>query len=154
MALTSPDLCLIPGFFPFEFEGEDSCHNPLAIPLSIPYNACTKDAKSTCGNPIKFLTNRGCKILIIMLIWSILDGLLMIWAIFSFQREMNDVTISSSLYLKASNSLCKTFMTVLNENCYRNSWAKSSHIRRHDTSKEANQWWAAPLKDMGNSIII
>ena len=45
-------------------------------------------------------------------------------------------------------------MTVFNAKCRRNSWAKSSHVRRRGTSKEANQRWAAPLKDMGNIIII
>ena len=67
---------------------------------------------------------------------------------------MNDVTVSSGLCLKASNSLPKTFMTMLNANCHRNSWAKSSHVRQHDTSKDASQRWVIPLKDMGNSIII
>ena len=64
------------------------------------------------------------------------------------------MTVSLGLYLKASNSLRETSMTVLNANCHRNSWAKSSHVWRCDTSKEANQHWAAPLKDMGNNIII
>ena len=67
---------------------------------------------------------------------------------------MNDVTVSLGLYLKASNSLHEKSMTVLNANCHKNSWAKSSHERRHDISKEANQCWVVPLKDMGNSIII
>ena len=43
---------------------------------------------------------------------------------------------------------------VLNANCRRNSWAKSSHVWCRDTSKEANQYWIVPLKDMWNSIII
>nr|CAN62642.1 hypothetical protein VITISV_039592 [Vitis vinifera] len=64
---------------------------------------------------------------------------------------MNDVTVSSSLCLKASNSLHETSMTVLNANRRRNFWAKSSHVRRCDTSKEANQRWVIPLKDMGNN---
>ena len=55
---------------------------------------------------------------------------------------------------QASNSLHEISMTVLNANCHRNSSAKSSHVQRRDTSKEANQRWVAPLKDKGNSIII
>ena len=141
-------------FLPLRVWRKDSSHNPLAIPSSIPYKACTKDLKSTCGNPIKCLANRGCELLKIMLIWSLLDDLSIIWAIFSLQWEMNDVIVSSSLCLKAFNSLRETSMTVLNANWHRNSWAKSSHVRWHDTSKEANQCRAAPLKDMGNSIII
>ena len=121
---------------------------------SIPYNAYTKEPKSTCGNPIKCLANRDNKLLIIMLIWSISDGLSMIWAIFSLQREMNDVTVSSGFYLKASDSLRETSMIALNANYRKNSWFKSSHVRWCNTSKEANQRWAAPLKDLGNSIII
>ena len=135
MALPSPDLCPIVGFFPFESKREDSCHNLLTILSSIPYNSCTKDLKSTCGNPIKCLENRGCKLLIIMLILSISYGLSMIWEIFSLWHEMNDVTVSLGLYLKASNSLRETSTIVLNVNCHRNSWAKSSHVQRCDTSK-------------------
>ena len=141
----SANLCILVGLFPFEFEREDSGHNLVAISSSIPYNAYTKDPKSIYGNPIKCLTNRGCRLLIIMLIWSLSDGLSMIWEILSLQREMNDVTVSSGLYLKASNSLHETSMIVLNANYRRNYWAKLSHIRRPDTSKKANQRWAAPL---------
>ena len=124
------------------------------MPSSIPYNAYTKEPKSISGNPIKCLVNQSCKLLIIMLIWSLSYDLSMIWAIFSLQQEMNDVTVSSSLCLKASNSLHETSMTVLNANRRRNFWAKSSHVRRCDTSKEANQRWVIPLKDMGNNVII
>ena len=65
---TSLDLCHPEGFFPLESVGKDSGHNPLAMPSSIPYKACTKDPKSVWGNPIKCLANLGCKLLMIMLI--------------------------------------------------------------------------------------
>ena len=78
----------------------------------------------------------------------------MISAIFSCQQEMNDETNSSVLYLRASSSLLDTSTTVLNENCSKNSWAKSSHVRCRENSKDANQRWAAPLRDSGNKVII
>ena len=68
MALMFLDLCPIASLFSFESEGKESGHNPLVIPSSIPYNAYTKDPKSTCGNPIKCLANRGGKLFVIMLI--------------------------------------------------------------------------------------
>ena len=62
----------------------------------------------------------------------------MISEIFPHQQEMNDETDSSVLRLRASSSLLDTSMTVLNENCRKNSWAKSSHVQRHEDSKDAN----------------
>ena len=62
------------------------------------------------------------------------------------------MTDSSGLCLKASNSLLETSMTILNANCLKNSWAKSSQVLRRDTSTEANQRCAAPLRDIGKSI--
>ena len=78
----------------------------------------------------------------------------MISTIFPRQREMNDETDSSVLYLRASSSLLDTSTTVLNENCHRNSWAKSSHVRRLENSRDANRRWAAPLRDRGKIVII
>ena len=62
----------------------------------------------------------------------------MICEIFPLQREMNEVTDSSSLYLKTSNSLLETSMIVLNANYLKNSRVKSSQVLRCDTSNEAN----------------
>ena len=77
----------------------------------------------------------------------------MISAIFLRQREMNDETDSSDIYLKALSSLLNTSTTVLNKNCRRNSWAKSSYVLRHEDSKDANQRWAALLRESGNNVI-
>ena len=119
----------------------------------IPYKACTKDPKFVWGNPVKCLANLGCKLLKIILIWSCSEGWSTICAIFSLHREINEVTDSFNPYLKAFSSLLETSMTMLNANCLKNSSAKSSQVLRHETSKEANQRYAAPLKDMGKSII-
>ena len=82
------------------------------------------------------------------------DGLSMTCEIFSLQREINEVIDSSGLCLKASNSLLETSMIVLNANCLKNSWAKSSQVLWRDTSNEANQRYPTPLKDIGKNIII
>ena len=124
------------------------------MPFSILYKAYIKDPKSVCGNPIKCRANWGCKLLIIMLIWSISDGLSMTCEIFFLQRGINEVTDSSGLCLNAFNSFLDTSMTVLNACCLKNSWARSSQVRRCDTSNEANQRCATPLKDMGKIITI
>ena len=99
------------------------------MPFSILYKAYTKDPKSVCGNPIKCQANWGCKLLIIMLIWSISDGLSMTYEIFFLQRGINEVTDSSGLCLNAFNSLLDTSMTVLNAWCLKNSWARSSQVQ-------------------------
>ena len=78
----------------------------------------------------------------------------MISAIFPRQREMNEEIDSSILYLRASSFLLDTSTTVLNENRHKNSWAKSSHVRRREDSKDANQLWVIPLRDSGNRVII
>ena len=62
-----------------------------------------------------------------------------ICAIFSLQREMNEVTDSSGLCLRASNSLRDTSTTVLKEYCLINSCPKSAHVLRLEGSNDANQ---------------
>ena len=59
----------------------------------------------------------------------------MICEIFSLQWEINEVTDSSDLCLKTSNSLIETSMIVLNANCLKNSWAKSSQVLRKPESR-------------------
>ena len=115
------------------------------MPSSIPYKACTKDLKSVWGNPIKCLANLGCKLLKIILIWSFSEGWSIICEIFSLQREINEVTESSGLCLKAPKSLLETSMTVLNANCLKKFWARSSQVLQRDTSNEANQRCVAPV---------
>ena len=83
--------------------------------------AYTKNPKSIWGNPIKCLANRGYKFLMIILILSLLDGISITCEIFSLQREINEVTDSFGLCLKAFNSLLETLTTVLNANCLKNS---------------------------------
>ena len=78
----------------------------------------------------------------------------MICTIFSLQRQINEVTDSSGLYLRASSSFHDTSITVLKEYCLRNSCAKSIHVLCHEGSREANQSSAAPLSDKGNNMII
>ena len=85
--------------------------------------------------------------------WVVIS-LLIICAIFSLQREMKEVTVSSDLCLRASNSLRDTSTTILKEYCLRNSYARSVHVRRHEGFNEANQRWVAPLRDRGNNMII
>ena len=68
------------------------------MPSSISYKAYTKDPKSIWGNPIKWLENRGCKLFMIILIWSISDDLSITCEIFSLQREINEVIDSSGLW--------------------------------------------------------
>ena len=63
----------------------------------------------------------------------------MICAIFSLKREINKVTNSSGLWLRASNSLRDTSTIVLKEYCMRNSYAKSVHVLHYEGSSEANQ---------------
>ena len=60
--------------------------------------------------------------------WVVINGLSITYEIFSIQQEINEVTDSSDLYLKAPNSFLETSMTVLNANCLKNSWAKSSQV--------------------------
>ena len=62
---------------------------------------------------------------IIILIWSRSKGLSIICDIFSLYRDMNEVTDSSDLYLRASNSFHDTSTTVLKEYYLRSSYAKS-----------------------------
>ena len=78
----------------------------------------------------------------------------MISTIFSRHREMNDETDSYILYLRASSYLLDTSTTVLNENRRKNSWAKLSHVRSREDSKDANQHWVTLLRDSGNKVII
>ena len=70
---------------------------------------------------------------------TLCNDLSTIFAIFPCQREMNEEIDSSDLCLKPSSSLIDTSTTVLNENCHRNSWARLSHVLRHEDSKDANQ---------------
>ena len=67
---------------------------------------------------------------------------------------MKEVTISSGLYPRASNSLWYTSTTVLKEYYLRNSYARSVHVPRREGSNEANHRWTAPLRDKGNNMII
>ena len=78
----------------------------------------------------------------------------MTYKIFSLQWEINEVADSYGLCLNASNFLLDTSMTVLNAYYLKNSEARSSQVRRCDTSNEANQRCAMPLRDMGKNIII
>ena len=87
------------------------------------------------GTPTTCLAILGYKLLITICIWSLSKGMLMISAIFSRQREMNDEMDSFDLYLRASSSLLNTSTTVLNENCRKNSSVKSSHVRAARTQK-------------------
>ena len=103
---------------------------------------------------MRCLAQQGWRLHIIVLIWSCSAGLSIICALFSLQREMKKVTISSGLCLRASNSLRDTLTTVLNEYYLRNSYARSVHVRRREGSNEANHRWAAPLRDRGNNMII
>ena len=82
------------------------------------------------------------------------EGLLIICDIFSLQRDMNEVTDSSGLCLRASNSLRDTSTTMLMEYRLRNSCAKSLQVLHCEGSSEANQSCTAPLNDRGNNIII
>ena len=77
----------------------------------------------------------------------------MISAIFLRQWEMKEEIDSSVICLKASSSFLDTSTTVLKENCRKNSWAKSSYVLRHEDSKDANQRWAALLRESGNNVI-
>ena len=103
---------------------------------------------------MRCLENRGWKLRIIILIWSCSEGLSIICDIFYLQRDMNEVTDSSGLYLRASNSFRDTSTIVLKEYCLRNSYAKSLKVLHREGSSEANQRCAAPLSDKGNNIII
>ncbi|WKA12996.1 hypothetical protein VitviT2T_030335 [Vitis vinifera] len=67
---------------------------------------------------------------------------------------MNEVTDSSGLYLRASNTLRDTSTTVLKEYCLRNSCANSLQVLHREESSEANQRCATPLSDRGNNIVI
>ena len=82
------------------------------------------------------------------------NGLSTIFTIFPHQQEMKEKMDSSNLCLKASSSFLDKSMTILNENCCKNSWVKSSHVLRREDSKDANQHWAAPLRDNENKVII
>ena len=103
---------------------------------------------------MRCLENRGWRLRIIILIWSRSECLSIICNIFSLQWDMNEVTDSSGLCLRVSNSLCDTSTTMLKEYCLRNSCAKSLQVLRREKSSEANQRCAAPLSDRGNNIII
>ena len=102
----------------------------------------------------EILSSVGCELHMIILICSFSEGRSIIYEIFFLQREINEVTDSSSLYLKASNSLLKASMMVLNVNCLKNSYAKPSKVVWRDTSNEVNQRWVTLLRDIGKSITI
>ena len=103
---------------------------------------------------MRCLENQGWRLHIIILIWSRSEGLSIICDIFSLQRDMNKVTDSSGLCLRASNSLRDTSTTMLKEYCMRNSSAKSLQVLCREGSSEANQRCVIPLNDKGNNIII
>ena len=103
---------------------------------------------------MRCLANRGWRLSIIILILSRFEGLSIICDIFSLQQDINEVTDSSSLCLRASNSLYDMSTTVLKEYCMGNSCAKSLQVMRREGFSEANQCCAAPLSNRGNNIII
>ena len=154
MLPTSADLYHLDGFFPLASLEKEFVHRPLEIPSSTSYKAKTRELKSVKSTPTTCLAILGYRLLKTICIWSLSDGLSIVFAIFPRQREIKEETDSSDLCLKASSSLLDTSTTILNENYRKNSWAKSFHVLRCEDSKDANQRWAAPLRDNGNKVII
>ena len=136
----SADLCHPDVFFPLASVGEEFVYNPLDIPSSTSYKAKTREPKSIKGTPTTCLAILGCRLLKTICILSLSNDLSTISPIFQRQREIKEETDSSDLYLKALSSLLDTSTTILNENCRRNSWVKSSHVLCREDSKDANQF--------------
>ena len=89
------------------------------MPSSTSYNTKTKDPNSVKGTSTTCLAILGYKLLKILCIWSLFDGLSTISIIFPHQREMKEKIDSFNLCLKASSFLLNTSTIVLNENYHK-----------------------------------
>ena len=69
------------------------------MPSSTLYSAETRDPKFVKGTPTTHIAILGCRLLKIICIWFLSDGLSAISTIFPCQREMNEEMDSSDLCL-------------------------------------------------------